>query len=235
MRTNVLALCLTALAAPCLAGDFPDPQGDSFDEDISSVRGRYDSSELELRVDFYSGTYDLFLSSALFGIDADMNTSTGSGPGFPFGGDYSVLFNPVHDLFSARLYQLDAAGATEIGSVDALPTSSGVRVMVPRSMIGGAGLVNFGVVAGPAFDSTFFFDADYAPDDVVANGMTATSVAICEPDFAEPVGVLDFNDVVAFLTFFSTMDPAADFAEPQGVFDFNDVVAFLTLFAAGCP
>ncbi len=54
-------------------------------------------------------------------------------------------------------------------------------------------------------------------------------------DLAEPVGQLDFSDVVAFLTAFSGSAPQADLAEPFGQWDFSDVVAFLTAFAAGCP
>jgi len=57
----------------------------------------------------------------------------------------------------------------------------------------------------------------------------------CPADLAEPFGVLDFSDVIAFLSAFGTMDPAADFALPLGVFDFSDVLAFLQAFGAGCP
>lgn len=56
-----------------------------------------------------------------------------------------------------------------------------------------------------------------------------------DADLAEPFGMLDFSDVVAYLTAFGTMDPAADLAPPFGSFDFTDVVAFLGAFAAGCP
>ena len=56
-----------------------------------------------------------------------------------------------------------------------------------------------------------------------------------EADLAEPFGTLDFSDVIAFLTAFGAMDPAADLAPPLGVFDFSDVIAFLTAFGAGCP
>jgi len=54
-------------------------------------------------------------------------------------------------------------------------------------------------------------------------------------DLAEPLGHLDFSDVVAFLTAFAGAQGAADLAEPFGVFDFSDVVAFLTAFGVGCP
>jgi len=64
-----------------------------------------------------------------------------------------------------------------------------------------------------------------------AGGPSGCNVA----DLAEPFGVLDFSDVVAFLTAFGSMDSAADLAPPVGVFDFSDVVAFLGSFGAGCP
>ncbi len=57
----------------------------------------------------------------------------------------------------------------------------------------------------------------------------------CPADLAEPFCVLDFSDVLAYLTAFGAMDPAADLAEPVGVFNFSDVLAFLTAFGAGCP
>ena len=56
-----------------------------------------------------------------------------------------------------------------------------------------------------------------------------------EADLAEPFGVLDFSDVVAFLGAFGAMDPAADLAAPFGTFEFSEVVAFLGAFGGGCP
>ncbi len=58
----------------------------------------------------------------------------------------------------------------------------------------------------------------------------------CGPaDLAEPLGVLDFSDVLAFLEVFSAGGVAADLADPAGVFDFSDVLAFLASFGDGCP
>ncbi|MFI4897550.1 MAG: immunoglobulin domain-containing protein [Phycisphaerales bacterium JB059] len=58
----------------------------------------------------------------------------------------------------------------------------------------------------------------------------------CSPvDLAEPFGVLDFTDVLAFLNAFGAMDPVADLAPPLGTFDFSDILAFATDFSAGCP
>jgi len=76
----------------------------------------------------------------------------------------------------------------------------------------------------PAFDGHF-------ADDVVVTFTGPCSIA----DLAPPVGVLDFSDVLAFLTAFGAMDPGADLAPPAGVFDFSDVIAFLGAFGAGCP
>ena len=47
-------------------------------------------------------------------------------------------------------------------------------------------------------------------------------------------GTLDFFDVSAFLSAFSSMDPSADF-DDNGTFDFFDVSGFLSAFSAGCP
>ncbi|MFI4896385.1 MAG: GC-type dockerin domain-anchored protein [Phycisphaerales bacterium JB059] len=69
-------------------------------------------------------------------------------------------------------------------------------------------------------------DMDGTPDDCESP---------CPADLAEPFGTLDFSDVLAFLSAFGAMDPAADFALPIGTFDFSDVLAFLGAFGDGCP
>ncbi len=56
-----------------------------------------------------------------------------------------------------------------------------------------------------------------------------------DADLDVPFGELDFSDVLAFLTAFGSMDPAADLDVPFGVFDFSDVLVFLTAFGEGCP
>ncbi len=57
----------------------------------------------------------------------------------------------------------------------------------------------------------------------------------CPADLAEPIGRLDFADVVTFLTAFAERSPGADLAAPLGQWDISDVIAFLTAFGAGCP
>lgn len=54
-------------------------------------------------------------------------------------------------------------------------------------------------------------------------------------DVAFPFGVLDFSDVLAFITAVNAGDPSADIAEPFGQVDITDVFEFLIQFSAGCP
>lgn len=69
-----------------------------------------------------------------------------------------------------------------------------------------------------------------------ADGIVLTGPVACNAaDLSEPFGVLDFTDVVSFLTAFGSMGSAADLAPPVGVFDFTDVITFLGAFGAGCP
>lgn len=83
--------------------------------------------------------------------------------------------------------------------------------------------------AGAGASGAFLLDAGFW-------ALPAGSTVGCNPaDLAEPFGSLDFTDVVAFLTAFGAMEPAADLAPPFGVFDFSDVVSFLSAFGGGCP
>jgi len=69
------------------------------------------------------------------------------------------------------------------------------------------------------------------------------NVPVCDPDpcptcawdFAPPLGVGDFSDIIAFLGLFGASDPCADLAAPFGVWNFSDVIAFITSFSVGCP
>jgi hypothetical protein len=55
-------------------------------------------------------------------------------------------------------------------------------------------------------------------------------------DLAEPFGILDLADIIAFTTAFSTNDLAvADLAPPFGILDLADINAFVAAFLAGCP
>ncbi len=54
-------------------------------------------------------------------------------------------------------------------------------------------------------------------------------------DLIAPFGVLNLQDVFAYLALFNTSDPSADLAAPFGQFNLQDVFAYLNIFNAGCP
>ncbi len=101
-----------------------------------------------------------------------------------------------------------------------------------------------GSYQGPLFDIAQvnrFLDDPASPNTgsgtplYLDRGAYEFGVQPCQADLAPPFGVLDFSDVIAFLTAFSSQDPIADLAPPTGVFDFSDVVEYLIAFGAGCP
>lgn len=57
----------------------------------------------------------------------------------------------------------------------------------------------------------------------------------CPADLAGGDGVLNIDDVLAFVDAFALGQPEADFAPPTGVLNIDDVIAYLDAFAAGCP
>lgn len=56
----------------------------------------------------------------------------------------------------------------------------------------------------------------------------------CPADFAEPAGLLDLADIVAWVGAFETGDPFADYAAPYGLFDLADILGFVEAFTTGC-
>ena len=73
---------------------------------------------------------------------------------------------------------------------------------------------------------------------VYRNGCPATSsgpTPCSLADLAEPFGIVDLDDVDAFIPLFLAGDPAVDLAPAFGIVDLDDVNAFITLFLAGCP
>ncbi|MEM1186024.1 MAG: GC-type dockerin domain-anchored protein [Planctomycetota bacterium] len=54
-------------------------------------------------------------------------------------------------------------------------------------------------------------------------------------DVAEPFGVVDLDDLDAFIGAFAHADAAADFVPPFDVVDLDDLDAFIAVFLAGCP
>ncbi len=74
-----------------------------------------------------------------------------------------------------------------------------------------------------------------AIDAVSVGTVVCTDPGGCNPaDIAEPFGVLDLQDINAFIGGFVAQDPIADL-NGDGVFDLQDIAAFTSNFTAGCP
>lgn len=54
-------------------------------------------------------------------------------------------------------------------------------------------------------------------------------------DLAPPFGIVDLDDVDAFIPLFIIADSSVDFVPPAGIVDLDDLDAFISAFLAGCP
>ena len=70
---------------------------------------------------------------------------------------------------------------------------------------------------------------------VIDNNTWGFGVAPCPADVAPPSGVLDLNDIGAFVNGFVNGEDSADIALPAGVLDLSDVNLFIGAFLSGCP
>ncbi len=66
-------------------------------------------------------------------------------------------------------------------------------------------------------------------------GFRLAGAVPCVADLAPPLGVLDRDDLNAYLNLFQSADPSADLAEPFGAVNFFDLAAYLVSFNTGCP
>ena len=137
---------------------------------------------------------------------------------------------------------MDVVLISSIGDTGALTTDFSVIQSLPAQSSQGIQVVLSDAAEG-VFSATYTFRAIndeslFGPavggDDLIVNLMGEVGGGVCIADFAEPFGELDFFDISAFLTAFSSMDPAADL-NGDTTFDFFDISAFLTSFSAGCP
>ena len=103
-----------------------------------------------------------------------------------------------------------------------LPSSSGTYSYLVQN--GRASLL----LEGEARPMVVSVDTSEARIDITATGGSC-SVA----DIAAPFGVLDLQDLVAFITAFQAQDPIADINNNM-VFDLSDITLFVGAFNAGC-
>ena len=147
---------------------------------------------------------------------------------FEFGGSFTsptraYTFDVVSDNVFAGVVNADQNGANVTFAGDDLVLS-----------------VAFNVAAeGGSFTYTAFDAVPIIPaDNVTASGLITSVNVITNTspaDLAEPFGVLDIDDIDAFIDAFIAGDALADLAAPLGVVDISDVDAFIDAFLAGTP
>ncbi len=166
-------------------------------------------------------------------------------------------FNPVPGLVQVALDNSNVAGVTADTAVSSIvrQVSTGVEMCFDLDELGWDGSSDI-KIAGFISNSGFSFMSnqvlgDSAGTDNLGDTFNVDFSAIAgnqfinlsDPvqdgcnaaDLAEPFGVLDLADITAFVSAFTTADPAADIAEPFGVFDLADITAFVGAFTGGCP
>jgi len=152
--------------------------------------------------------------------------------------DARVFPEPLYLSYTVRADGVPAGQALRVEHSTILDTYATFdQVVAEGAGQGEARVVLLPIIAQhDALDVRFVSDATegvWRIDDVLLS--TEPAPAPCPADLAAPFGTLDFSDVLAFLTAFGSMDPAADLGEPFGVFDFSDVIGFLAAFGSGCP
>ena len=70
--------------------------------------------------------------------------------------------------------------------------------------------------------------------DIAVTEVCDAEIGCTRADIAEPFGLIDLADIVAFVTGFTESDCAADF-DANGLYDLADITAFVNSFTGGCP
>ena len=99
---------------------------------------------------------------------------------------------------------------------------------------GGVGGENSGL----SEDGRFAFRVEFANGTTGIAVADLTAVAPCPADFAEPIGIVDFFDLQAYLSLYSAGSLDADISPSpagDGILTFFDVLEFLNRFSIGCP
>ncbi|MBO6512963.1 MAG: hypothetical protein JJ974_03225 [Phycisphaerales bacterium] len=187
-------------------------------------------------------------------IGIGSNHPSSNGRLFAFAND-----NPINPIGSTRIWIADGSQNTPVDwDVDGSTTAVGIQLDVSQSNMNSPesidthighddwsnlyykirGSPNFTLGAIADGDSTLDLEVgefSFEENDLL-NSMPVVyldSTGACPSDLNTD-GVLDFFDISAFLTAFSTQDPIADFNNDT-LFDFFDISAFLTAYGAGCP
>jgi len=143
-----------------------------------------------------------------------------------------TLDDTIHSNVQVQMVAFGADGGM-VAFVQSFPEATGTWPSILGDNCAGTAVVEgVGEIAGVG---VWFVGAVFA-DTFALDNIELASVACSGADVAAPFGVLDFSDVVGFLTHFGDGGALADLAAPFGQFDFSDVVEFLAQFGlGGCP
>lgn len=201
-----------------------------FQDSISYASGEF-PTRIALGDLNFDGALDIVAGSSP--VSVYLNTGSGS---FSGAMNYDADGMTVRDI---HIVDLDSDGALDVAVV----AMQGSELVVYRNA--GDGTLKrdgrYGVGRNPEAIEVGDLDGD-TDLDVVAISPDSFRVlrqrgeyVRCVADLAWPCDVINFDDLLAFLTAFGASEPAADLAEPYGEIDFDDVLAFLVSFGAGCP
>ena len=168
-------------------------------------------------------------------LELDLGTiDTGNGPV----SQQVIFFNIPADLFIAPIdiELISSAGDTSAITTDFMPIAdlttldnAAMSVVLDDQ---GEGLFN-ATYTFRVYNARSMFPGDVLVEDLTLNITGEVAGSVCTPDLNND-GLLNFFDVSAFLSAYSSNDPAADFTN-DGAFNFFDVSAFLAAYSAGCP
>ncbi|MBZ0172774.1 MAG: agmatine deiminase family protein [Phycisphaerales bacterium] len=129
-----------------------------------------------------------------------------------------------NDIVSADLL-LSIDGGTNFDPVAEALSNSGQTIWIVPDISTNQGVLRVALHDGDG--NTGYDDSDEL---FIINGGGCNAA-----DIAEAFGVLDLQDVQAFVAGFVGGDPIADIAPPFGVLDLQDVQLFIGEFVTGCP
>ena len=119
-----------------------------------------------------------------------------------------------------RYFEVTVTDEDMLAVGDFPPYATSVTIL-PLRFFGG----QFGIEPSPQ-GTIYWDDLCYVQGDVDPGCNAA--------DLAEPFGVLDLQDINAFVAAFTSQDPAGDLND-DGIFDLNDITDFVNAFTGGCP
>lgn len=207
--------------------------------DVAAL-GVYDSGQDGLAVVHDVAIYEVDTENSVVGA------TVGSGIGgqlvgfFRYSGGLSVQLAPNTSYIIAASWPGSAdpfIWHVPFPNTQAHPLDISVAGDIERGIQGAPGIAWFECCASSAlqFPTNVLDPTDIRNIWLGPNFLYTLAPACNASDLTMPFGLVDLDDVDAFVDAFIAGDAAADLVEPLGVTDLQDVDAFIAAFLAGCP